>query len=100
MAGRARRTVLSALAHPLVMLLVFTAALLYVRPALRDAAPRMDSLAATLPAGQYEVLFQSYESQRSALELLEAQIGRAGGDPVLERQRDLLAENVALLARS
>ena len=100
MAGRARRTVLSALAHPLVMLLVFTAALLYVRPALRDAAPRADSLAATLPAGQYETLFQSYESQRSALELLDAQIGRAGGDSVLERQRDLLAEDVALLGRA
>lgn len=100
MAGRARRTVLSALAHPLVMLLVFTAALLYVRPSLRDATPRMDSLAATLPAGQYEALFQSCESQRSALELLDAQIERAGGDPVLERQRDLLAEDVALLGRA
>lgn len=100
MARRARRTVLSALAHPLVMLLVFTAALLYVRPALRDAAPRVDSLAATLPSGQYEALLQSYESQRSALELLDAQIERGGGDPVLERQRDLLAEDVALLGRA
>ena len=100
MAGRARRTVLSALAHPLVMLLVFTAALLYVWPALRDAAPRADSLAATLPAGQYETLLRSYGSQRSALELLDAQIGRAGGDPVLERQRDQLAEDAALLGRA
>ena len=100
MAGRARRTVLSALAHPLVMLLVFTAALLYVRPALRDAAPCADSLAATLPAGQHEALLRSYESQRSALELLDAQIERAGGDPVLERQRDLMAEDVALLGRA
>ena len=100
MAGRARRTVLSALAHPLVMLLVFTAALLYVWPALRDAAPRADSLATTLPAGQYETLLRSYGSQRSALELLDAQIGRAGGDPVLERQRDQLAEDAALLGRA
>lgn len=100
MAGRARRTARTVLTRPLVMLLVLTAALLYARPALRGAAPRADVLAAVLPAGQYEALARAHESQRSALALLDAQVGRSDGDPVLECQRDLLAEDASLLGRA